>query len=267
MGWTVDENRRVFLGWSKVRVVAVTFALLMLLLRQPAVAETCGEVLALSGSALIETNGQQRQAALGDPVQVGDTINVSQDARLRLRMGDGSIVTLAPGTQMTVGKYDVDGGGIRHDAELTMAAGLLHAVVSAGGGVPNFEVKTATGVAAVRGTDWYVDSQGNRTQVYVVTGEVSLTDPAGHGPVMIPPMSASAVGNGEQPAPIRAVTQLELQTLAARTALEAGLCQCVRTGSNVMPRCRATASACEAACGAGHYAFLPAAPLSCGSSP
>ncbi|MBV9824559.1 MAG: FecR domain-containing protein [Alphaproteobacteria bacterium] len=221
----------------------------------------------MSGSSVIETNGQQRPAALGEPVQVGDTINVSQDSKLRLRMNDGSVVTLAPGTRMTVAKYDVDGAGARRDAELSMSAGLLHAVVSAGSGVPNFEVKTATGVAAVRGTEWYVDSQGSDTQVYVVTGKVSLTDLAGHGPVTIPQMSESTVAVGKPPAPIRPVTQAELQTLAARTALQAGLCQCVRAGSDAMPSCRTTAAACEAICGAGHYTFVPTAPFSCGSSP
>jgi len=247
-----------------ILIALALLALPTLLWAPPAIAAACGEVLAMSGTATIETGGQQRPAAVGEPVQVGDTITVPQNAKVRLHMDDGSIVTVAAGTQMTIGKYDVDATGTRQEAELTMPAGLMRAVVSAGGGTPNFEVKTATGVAAVRGTEWYVDAQGDTTQVYVVTGDVSLADAAGRNAVTIPKMSASSVVAHKTPTPIRPVSQLELNGLAERTAFYVGLCQCITTVNEMMASCRPSAEGCQAYCNGGKYSFVPQARESCG---
>jgi len=223
-----------------------------------------GEVLALTGSAFFLTSTEQRAVAVGDPVQAGDTIDVPQEAKVRLRMNDGSILTVASGTRMTISKYDVDGAGNRQDAELAMSSGLLRAAVSAGGGTPNFEVKTATGVAAVRGTEWYVAAQGDTTQVYVLTGSVSLADSMDRNPVIIPSMAASSVDLHKGPTRLRPITPVELHALAERTAFYVGLCQCIETGKDVLARCRPTTEECQAYCGGGHYSFVPQAPESCG---
>jgi hypothetical protein len=231
---------------------------------RPSLAAASGDVLGLSGTATIETGGQQRPLAIGDPVQTGDTINVPQDSKVRLRMTDGSILTIASGSKMTIDKYDVDGSGTRQTAELSMSAGLLRAVVSAGGGTPNFEVKTATGVASVRGTEWYIDTQDNKTQVYVVSGNVTLTDARGQGGVTVTQMATSLVTGQQEPSQIRPITPLELQTLIQRTSLGMGLCQCIGARSDVMANCRSTTDACQAFCGSQHYSFVPSAPESCG---
>ncbi len=230
---------------------------------EPSFAAASGEVLGLSGTAMIETGGQQHPLAIGDGVQSGDTIDVPQDSKVRLRMNDGSIITIASGSKMTIDKYDVDGSGNRQTAELSISSGLLRSVVSAGGGTPNFEVKTATGVASVRGTELYIDAQGDQTQVYVVKGNVTLTDAKGQAPVAIPPMSASTVNSHQEPSPIRPITAAELQTLVQRTSLGMGLCQCIGARNDVLANCRSTADACKAFCGE-HYSFVPLAPESCG---
>jgi hypothetical protein len=230
----------------------------------PCLAAASGEILALSGTATMESGGQQRAVAIGDPVQTGDTIDVPQDSKVRLRMDDGSIVTIAPGSKMTIDKYDVDGSGARQNAELTMSTGLLRAVVSVGGGTPNFEVKTATGVASVRGTELYIDAQGDKTQVYVVTGTVALAGSDGQNSVTIPQMSTSAVDGHSPPSQIRAVTPLELRQLEQRTGFGLGLCQCIAANNEVTANCRPTTDACKTVCGGPSYSFVPAASESCG---
>jgi hypothetical protein len=253
----MSHGRRIFaLG---------AIALLGMLWARPGIGGAAsGEILALSGTASIQTGGQQRPVAMGDPVQAGDTIDVPQDSKVRLRMNDGSIITIAPGTRVTIDKYDVDDSGTRQEGELTVSSGLLRAVVSAGSGTPNFEVKTATGVAAVRGTDWYIDAQGDATRVYVITGTVSLSDRAGGSSVTIPPMEASSVDVRKAPTKIQPVTQLELSALAQRTGFGLGLCQCIGTKTDVTRNCRPTTDACQAFCASGRYSFVPYAPESCG---
>jgi hypothetical protein len=252
----VPDARRIF--------AVVAIALLGMLCASTSIAAASGEILAVSGVASIETDGQQRPVAMGDPVQAGDIIDVPQDSKVRLRMNDGSIITLAPGTRMTIDKYDVDGRGVRQDAELTMSSGLLRTIVSAGSGTPNFEVKTATGVAAVRGTDWYIDAQGDVTRVYVVTGAVSLSDPSGGSPLTVSPLEASTVDAHKEPVKSRPVTHLELTALAKRASFGLGLCRCVGTETNVVRNCRPTTNACQAFCAGGGYSFVPNAPDSCG---
>jgi hypothetical protein len=247
------------------RVLAAgALAVLLFLWAGPSLAAASGEILALSGTATIENGGRQRTVAIGDPVQSGDTINVPQDSKARLRMDDGSIITIAPGSKMTIDKYDVGGNGSRQTAELTMSAGLMRAVVSVGGGTPNFEVKTATGVASVRGTELYIDAQSDNTQVYVVTGSVALANAAGSNPVTIPQMSASSVEAHKDPSPIRPVTPLELQMLAQRTGFGLGLCQCIVAKNEVVAACRPTSDACQTVCGGTSYSFVPGASESCG---
>lgn len=249
-----------------MQIAAAALAVISALWAPTAVAAACGQVLALSGAATLQTSTGTRAIAVGDPVEPGDAIDAPAGAKVRLRMNDGTIVTIAPGTRVTIDKYDVAATGTRQDAELTMAKGLLHAVVAAGAETPNFEIKTATGVAAVRGTDWYVDLQGDATQIYVVTGNVSLADPTGQKPVLIPAMSTSSVEANKQPTEIRPVTPAELAPLAEATAFYDGLCQCIDLKSNLLGSCRLTSEACKAACKSTPYSFVPYARGSCGGS-
>ncbi|HZK89716.1 MAG TPA: FecR family protein [Stellaceae bacterium] len=246
------------------RVTAAALVLLGALWASTASAAS-GEVLALSGSPVIETGSQKRAAAVGDSVETGDTIDAPEDTKVRLRMNDGSIVTIAAGTRLTIDKYDVDASGSRQAAELSLSKGLVRSVVSSGGETPNFEIKTATGVAAVRGTEWYVDAEGQTTKVYVVTGNVSLADPAGANAVTIPPMSASSVDAHKKPTPVRPITQDELQALVERTAFYDGLCQCLDQKSIALGSCLLTSEACKASCAAVPYSFVPYARGSCGN--
>jgi ferric-dicitrate binding protein FerR (iron transport regulator) len=256
-GVTPISNRRI------TRITAAAFGLLSGLWVSAAFAAS-GEVLAVSGAPTIETGSQQRAAAIGDTVEAGDAIVAPENTKVRLRMNDGSIVTVAPGTRLAIDKYDVDATGARQDAQLSLAKGLVHAVVSGGGETPNFEIKTATGVAAVRGTEWYVDAEGQTTKVYVVTGDVSLADPAGANAVTIPAMSASSVDAHKKPTPVRPMTQAELQALAGLTAFYDGLCQCLDQKSIALGTCLLTSEACKASCAAVPYSFVPYARGSCG---
>ena len=73
-------------------------------------------------------------------------------------MADGSIISVAAGTQMTIRAYAVDAAGQRQNATLSLGQGLLRAVVAPVTGPARFEVDTAVGTAAVRSTDWFVEA-------------------------------------------------------------------------------------------------------------
>jgi hypothetical protein len=180
-----------------------------------------GAVLALYGQSFGESDGERRPLNLGDPVYVAETLDVAAGAKLRLRMNDGSIISIASGTRMTITDYRVGIGGASREAILSLGEGLLRAVVSALKGPARFEVDTATGVAAVRSTDWFVEAQPGSTQVGVLEGRVSLKSVATGHEIVIPGHWGARVEAGMDPVPARIWTGAEFEDFIRRTSLDA----------------------------------------------
>ena len=107
-------------------------------------------------------------------------------------MADGSVVSVASGTRMTIAAYGVDGAGQRQDARLSLAQGLLRAVVAPVERPASFEVDTAVGTAAVRSTDWFVEGSATAMQVGVLSGSVEMTSAATKRRETIPGAGAPA---------------------------------------------------------------------------
>ena len=91
-----------------------TFLLATLLLATHAAwAAAAGTVVGLNGICLVENAGGSSPAKLGQPVQIGDTITVPADGKLKLRLAEGSVVSVASGTRVSVAALAVDGSGQR----------------------------------------------------------------------------------------------------------------------------------------------------------
>lgn len=181
-------------------------------------AAPAGEVLALKGGCTAERDGKTMALKAGDPVLVGDTVVVPADGRLKLRMVDGSVIAEAAGSRMTIGSYEA-GGASGRNVGLTLAQGLLRAVVAPAGQASRFEVETATGVAAVRSTDWFVEAKPVGTQVGVLDGVVTLTSAGTHNAVSIPARWGSRVEPGRDPVPPRVWAKREFDDVIERTDL------------------------------------------------
>jgi len=179
-----------------------------------------GEVLALFGQCVVETGGRTNLLKLGDAVNVGDTVEVAAGAKLKLRMNDGSVIAVASGGRLTIADYRIGEGGQSRDAVLSLGVGLLRAVVPALTGPPHFEVDTATSVAAVRSTDWFIEAKAGSTQVGVLEGRVSLKSVATGQEIVIPARWGARVEAGRDPVPARVWTRAEFDDFIARTNLE-----------------------------------------------
>jgi hypothetical protein len=176
-----------------------------------------GEVLVMSGQCFAEAGGQRTPLKPGDAVRVGDTVEVPEGAKLKLRMKDGSVISAASGSRVTIESYEA--GGAR-DAKLSLASGLLRAVVAPLAQPSRFEVQTATGVAAVRSTDWFIEAKPGATQVGVLDGAVNLSSVATGKAVTIPARWGARVEAGKNPVPSRVWAQSEFDAVIARTNLE-----------------------------------------------
>ncbi len=205
-----------------IRIAALLVAASLALFPPDAVrADTAaaGEVLAFAGQCFVEAGGHKSPLKNGDPVHVGDVIEVPAGSKLKLRMSDGSIIAAASGTRLTIAAFSSEGGGQHRDAKFSLATGLLRAVVSPAGEVSHFEVDTATGVAAVRSTDWFVEAQPGAMQVGVLNGVVSMTSRATGRTVDIPARWGARLEAGRDPVPPRVWTAAEFNGVIERTTV------------------------------------------------
>ncbi len=181
-----------------------------------AAAAPAGEVLAMGGQCFRTAGAQNTPLKIGDPVAVGDTIEVPQGAKLKLRMADGTILAAASGSRLTIANYAL-GGDTKRDAKVELASGLIRAVVASVGEPQKFEVDTATGVAAVRSTDWFIEAKPDSTQVGVLDGVVTLASAATQRAVRIPARWGARVEAGRDPVSPRVWASSEFDAVISRT--------------------------------------------------
>jgi hypothetical protein len=203
-----------------MRLAARLLLIAVLFWPAAALAAPAGTVVGLSGDCTVERGGSRGPAALAQGVEIGDTVEVAANGKLKLRMADGSVVSIASGTKMTVSAYGVTDAGQRQDAKLSLSQGLLRLEVTPVTGTPApFEVDTAVGTSAVRSTDWFVETQPGWMQVAVMVGSVDVTSAAVGAVTTLAARSGVRLEAGPKPAIARAFTAAEFARLIARTAL------------------------------------------------
>ena len=275
---------------NKVIAALVLVALLSLSgARAGLAAVDAGEVLTMNGDCFAVAGDQRAPLKMGDVVHAGDVIEVPEGARLKLRMTDGSVLSLASGTRMTIQTYDVDATDQKRDAKLQLDTGLLRAVVNKISQPSTFEVSTATGVAAARSTDWFVEADPEAMRVGVLDGTVSLAaldakGVAAANGVLIPANSGSEIETIAAPTPpvetkpgaapprparrlapqsVKQLTRSDFDRLIDRTNIRFGWCQCIENRTIIKADCQTSAAGCKADCGGGNFAYVPNARQSC----
>jgi hypothetical protein len=179
--------------------------------------EQAATVVALDGQCFAEADGKRRVLRIGEAIYAGETVDVPAGAKLKLRMGDGSVISLASGSRMTIHTFGIDTGGQRRDAKLILTNGLLRAVVSPVSQPSIFEVDCAVGKAEVRSTDWFIEAQPASARVGVLEGSVVLTSRATGRSVTIPARWGARLEAGLDPVGARVWTTAEFAEVIART--------------------------------------------------
>ena len=209
------------MAWQRTRILlpALFAATLVLMLfgAGGALAAPAGTVVGLSGQCFVESGGTRAPLRLGQAVQVSDTVEVPAGGKLKLRMTDGSVVSVAEGSRVTVSAYAVNAAGQRENAHLSLGQGLVRAVVAPVERPASFEVETAVGTAAVRSTDWFVEASGGSMQVGVLTGSVDMVSRATRRGVLIPARWGGRLEAGRDPVPPRVWSQAEFDAVIFRT--------------------------------------------------
>jgi hypothetical protein len=196
------------------KLVGVLLTLFGLMLWSGAAAATpAGTVIDVRGSC----TDHGRVLNRGDPVQIGDTLDVPAGSNLKLQMADGSIISIAPDTSLFVTTYNINGSG--RDVKLSLTQGVLRAWVTSVTVPSTFEVSTAVGIASVasESADWFIKAQADSAQVGVLTGTVDLASTTTGQSVSIPAHWGTRLETGLDPVLPRIWAQAEFDTVIRLT--------------------------------------------------
>lgn len=180
-----------------------------------------GAATAMSAGTVIDVSGSCTDAGRvlnrGDPVQIGDTLDVPPGSNLKLYMTDESMISVAQDSRMTVTTYNTNGSG--RDVKLSLTQGVLRARVASVTVPSMFYVSTAVGTASVasESADWFIKAQADSAQVGVLAGTVDLTSTRTGQSVSIPAHWGTRLETGLDPVLPRVWAQTEFDAVIRLT--------------------------------------------------
>lgn len=141
----------------------------------------------------IMREGLWRPAVVSQDVIGGDTLNTGELGALGITFADQTTIRL--GRQSTLVVNAIASSPAQGTTELTLSAGAVWARASRGGS--GVKVDTPAAAASIRGTDWSLNVQGDRTALVVMEGEVELSNQ--QGSVTVRQGEAASARIGEKP--------------------------------------------------------------------
>jgi len=154
--------------------LAVLLCFLLILSTTPPVigqAAQAGQVSAQIPQARLERPGARLTAASGLPVYWDDLVVTEPDGRVRITLGDGSILNVGSNSSLRVQTQNPQ----TRASDLTLSYGRMRVRVPKLGAGQSFQVKTNTAVLGVIGTDFFVQSEATQTYVIVYEGVLHIT--------------------------------------------------------------------------------------------
>jgi len=135
-------------------------------------AAAAGEVLLLRGAVTATQDGKTLRLYRGATIIVGDRLRTGKNGRLKLRMIDGTEITLGENSEFIVRAYELNAAAGIGRSALELTRGFFRAVTGKITKLRDntFEVKTPLAIIGVRGTDFWGEQQPNRFRVAMLSG-------------------------------------------------------------------------------------------------
>ncbi len=198
------------------------------LFTQNLLAAEYGTFMVVKGVVKIESGGGTSDAKVSSKVQVGDTIISGVDSRAKIVMSDRNILNISPNTKLKIEKYT--NTPTDKNVNLNLLEGKVRSKVEQKYDNKNskFEVRTATAVAGVRGTEFVTSysSVTKVTEVITLKGQVSFQTVSATGtapttePVVIEKGEKSQAKENEVPAPPIKVPEKEMKQIDTDTEVK-----------------------------------------------
>lgn len=157
--------------------------------------ETLATAIEVSPEALYaDEGGVFKPVELGQFFSEGDRLMTRENGSLHLALADGSSLVLGPHTELALESLGTSAPGSKSVFELIK--GVVGAMVEKLALGSTFELRTAHGVAAVKGTQFEVSAGEEESLVTVQEGEVELADPGRRRVERIPASHRGLAGRG-----------------------------------------------------------------------
>lgn len=128
--------------------------------------------------SVINAQNQKVAAKVGSKILPGETVVSGKDSRAKIVMSDRNVMNISPDTTLKIEKYTNDPKTGEKNVELNLIDGKARNNVEQkyDGEKSKFIMKTATAVAGVRGTQFFVayNSKSQTTQVVTLKGQVTF---------------------------------------------------------------------------------------------
>ena len=179
------------------------------------------QVEAVQSPAWVERGEQRLPLLPGQVLRNRDRIVTGPDARVLLRLSEGSAVKLGENASLRMDALGVREGGV-FTAALDVARGAFRyttGVFSRFQSKRAVNVRIATVTAGIRGTDLWGSSDAERDLVCLIEGRITVTHPQAEPVAMSEPLSFYVAPKGAAPQPVASVDPAQLAIWAAQTEL------------------------------------------------
>jgi hypothetical protein len=144
----------------------------------PAIAEAHGQVTFVKGTLERQLGEARSAVVVGSAIDTGDHLFTGPQSLAEILFEDGSVIRLAPSSELEVKQLDVPPEGPSLKARLALVLGSVWSSVITLRGGGTYEVESTWAVAGVRGTRFRVDAQPTTGAVEVYRGQVEVAPSA-----------------------------------------------------------------------------------------
>ncbi|AXX15793.1 MULTISPECIES: surface adhesin Lsa33 [Leptospira] len=126
---------------------------------------------------LSDKAGKEKKVGLSEFILPEDKIETTKDSYADIQLMDGVIIRVKESTSLTLNRIYVDSKNSEIYSDINLNKGKIFSRIgtkltkSSG-----FKITTPTSTAAVRGTDFQVEVEGNKTETLVSEGSVEVVD-------------------------------------------------------------------------------------------
>ncbi|MBI3148699.1 MAG: FecR domain-containing protein [Betaproteobacteria bacterium] len=175
--------------------------------------------------AWLERYGRLQPIAPGMELRASDTVRTGRNARILLKLAEGSLVRLGENGQLKLTSLNESNDGksvFRAAFEVLRGAFRFTTDRIAAPRQRDVQVKIASITAGVRGTDLWGKAAADRDLVCLIEGRISVAREGSPEISMSDPLSFYVAPKGAAPEPVQAVPLAKLAQWAQETDLAAG---------------------------------------------
>jgi hypothetical protein len=180
-------------------------------------------VEAVQMPAWIDRGGARAPLAAGAELQANDKVVTGANARLLVKLAEGSSLKLGENAQLRIAEARTRGDNV-FAAAMNVLAGAFRFTTDVAAKARRREVSitVATVTAGIRGTDFWGKAAADRDIVCLIEGKIELQRAGDPNVEMGQPLTFYVAPRGKPPLPVAPVSPDQLKQWAAEVEVEAG---------------------------------------------